>query len=239
MTNPAHGSQKARDTLTYLRDRITDGTWPVGERIPKEPELMELIGTGRSTVREAVRSLANLGMLETVPGVGTFVRARTPVSSVLAHVLAAHDFEEVLVYRRSLEIEAAQHAAVNRTEEQLARLRAVHEKRGGIVEVPSEFHHLIVEASGSTLLLALYDGVTAVLEQAHSKGKIYTSVDQETIERDHAAVLQAIEDQDVRNAAHSMALHVDRDIALQSDMLDLQPHTERATTLIEAGFDSV
>lgn len=241
----ARGSQKSQETLTFLRERITTGEWAVGERIPREPELMELIGVGKSTVREAVRSLANLGMLETVPGVGTFVRSRTPVSTILAQFLADHDLEEVLVYRRSLEIEAAQHAALNRTDEQLAQIREAYAEsmqQQGVSRkaATSTFHHLIVEASGSKLLDDLYRGVILVIEQAARRGMLFRDLDPEVEARDHAAILQAIEDQDVRDAAHSMALHVDRDLGLRpdEDMLDLPSQTERAHTLIEAGFDA-
>ncbi|MBK0418119.1 FadR family transcriptional regulator [Leucobacter sp. CSA1] len=249
MPNIARGSQKARDTLGYLRDRISAGEWPVGERIPKEPELMELIGVGKSTVREAVRSLANLGMLETIPGVGTFVRARTPVSSILTEFLADHDLEEVLVYRRSLEIEAAQHAAVNRTEEHLQLLHAAHERASDPASeaarseacdqstTPGSFHHLIVEASGSKLLLDLYMGVMSVLQSASVDGRVFLGTTHETMHLDHGALLQAIEARDVRNAAHAMALHVDRDLGLRTDTLDFTPRTERAASLIDAGFD--
>lgn len=242
----ARGSQKSQETLTFLRERISQGDWAVGDRIPKEPELMELIGVGKSTVREAVRSLANLGMLETIPGVGTFVRARTPVSTVLSQFLMDHDIEEVLVYRRSLEIEAAQHAAIHRTDEQLEAIREAYERTlvasadEGALGSLSSFHHLIVEASGSKLLQDLYLGVMSVLKKAISEGRVFHGLEEHTGHRDHAAVLQAIEQRDVRNAAHSMALHVDRDLGLriEEDMLDLQQQTERASTLIEAGFDS-
>lgn len=242
MSQQSRGSQKSQETLAFLRDHITKGVWGVGERIPKEPELMELIGVGKSTVREAVRSLANLGMLETIPGVGTFVRARTPVSTILSQFLMDHDLEEVLVYRRSLEIEAAQNAAVHRTEEQLQKIREAFERTevGSEGDSPSTFHHLIVEASGSQLLYDLYLGVMNVLKRATGEGLVFRGIDPDTLHRDHAAILHAIEQRDVRSAAHSMALHVDRDLGLKvrEDMLDLQPPTERANTLIEAGYDS-
>ncbi|CAG7609205.1 FadR/GntR family transcriptional regulator [Leucobacter soli] len=241
------GSQKARDTLTFLRARITSGEWAIGELIPKEPELMELIGVGKSTVREAVRSLATLGMLETVPGVGTFVRARTPVSSLLTEFLADQDLEEVLIYRRSLEIEAAQSAAVHRSDEQAAALRAAYERslvsrseeadRHIAIDRPDSFHRLIVEASGSKLLLELYSGVMAVLRSASDRGLVFLGTTVETMHLDHRAVLEAIEQRDVRHAAHAMALHVDRDLGLHTDMLDFAPHTERVETFIEAGLD--
>lgn len=245
MANALRGSQKSHDTLEYLRHRITSGQWEVGNRIPKETELMHLIGVGKSTVREAVRSLANLGMLETVPGVGTFVRARTPVSTILSQFLADHDVEEVLVYRRSLEIEAAQRAAVNRTEQQLELIRESYEfslSPNSLKAIPGDrltsFHYRIVEASGSKLLLDLYSGVINVLKQASLHGHVIKGINAETLRRDHAAILQAIEARDVRDVAHSMALHVDRDLGLGTNMLDFHPQTERATTLIDAGYDS-
>lgn len=247
MTIPSRGSQKARDTLDFLRSKITSGEWPVGGIIPKEPELVDLIGVGRSTVREAVRSLAAFGMLETTPGVGTFVRSRTPVSSIISEFLADQDLTEVLVYRRSLEIEASQHAAVNRSEEQLEQLRIAYEQGLAAGEqstdtcdrstVPGSFHRLVVEASGSKLLLDLYLGVMSVLERASAEGHIFLGTTHETMHRDHGAVLEAIAARDVRNAAHGMALHVDRDLGLRTDMLDFSPQTERATSLIEAGYD--
>ncbi len=247
LSGPQSGSQKARNALTYLRSHIVGGEWQVGELIPKEPELMELIGVGRSTVREAVRALATLGMLETVPGVGTFVRARTAVGTVLTEFLSGHDIEEVLIYRRSLEIEAAQTATLNRTDEQLAGLRASYERslgqhdsnheRCNDISRPDSFHRLIVEASGSRLLLDLYIGVMQALNEAADRGLIYLGAHRDTILADHRALLRAIEERDVRRAAHGMALHADRDLVLRTDMLDFSPNTSRAETLIEAGFE--
>lgn len=244
MASSQLGSYKVRETLASLRSGISSGEWPIGSLIPKEPELMERFDVGRSTVREAVRSLTTLGMLEPVPGVGTFVRARTPVGSILTEFLVEHDLEEVLVYRRSLEIEAAQTAAVKRSEEHLVALRnSVHDcgaegaERCNDITRPESFHRLIVEASGSRLLLDLYAGVMAVLNQAAVSGTVFLGISAETMGVDHLTLLRAIEERNVRDAAHMMALHTDRDLGLHAEMLALMPHTERAESLIEAGYD--
>lgn len=255
MSSSQLGSHKVREAHDFLRSRISSGEWGLGELIPKEPELMDLIGVGRSTVREAVRSLTTLGMLEPVPGVGTFVRARTPVSSLLTEFLVEQDLEEVLIYRRSLEIEAAQTAAVKRSDEQLAALRASYERslalgsaegegaaagaceRCNDIARPDSFHRLIVEASGSKLLLDLYTGVMTVLGRAVARGVVFLGISADTMHLDHGALLKAIEERDVRDAAHTMALHADRDLGVHADMLDLTPNTERAESLIGAGYD--
>jgi DNA-binding FadR family transcriptional regulator len=214
--------RKAAETLKALQHNITSGVWPVNSRIPKEAELMEMLGVGKSTVREAVRSLASMGILEPIKGVGTFVRSRTPVSSVVSYYVGAHQLDDVLGCRRALEIEAARQAAVNRSEEQLAQLRRAHEfdlSGGGELaasvefgEVPGTFHHLVFEAAGNALMSNLYSALMAVVRGAVGEGTLAHRADDELRHRDHAAILSAIEAQDVARAAEAMALHTDRDL---------------------------
>lgn len=65
--------------VAILRSEITTGNWPVGSRIPTEPELSKLTGVGRNTVREAVQSLVHTGLLERRQGSGTYVLANNEV----------------------------------------------------------------------------------------------------------------------------------------------------------------
>ena len=245
MADGPQGSEMARRTLAFLRRSIASGAWPINTRIPKEPELMELLGVGKSTVREAVRSLASLGMLETLPGRGTFVRSRTPVSSVITEYVSDYGVEEILVYRRALEIEAAQQAALNRTEEQLAAMRAALERSpesepegphlpGERAQTPGSFHHLILEAGGNRLMAGLYAGVMAALRRPSAQVSLVNGAAPELRERDHLAILRAIEEQDVTAAAHAMALHVDRDL-VPDDGVDPYVLTARAQVLLAAG----
>ena len=65
---------------TRLRERITDGTYPPGSKIPPIPELMAEFDVARDTVRDAVAGLANQGLATPLRGVGTVVRETTPVN---------------------------------------------------------------------------------------------------------------------------------------------------------------
>ncbi len=219
------GSERARRALAFLRHQIVSGQWPINSRIPIEAELMELMGVGKTTVREAVRSLASVGMLETLPGRGTFVRSRTPVSAVLTDTLAEYDLAELLVFRRALEVEAVQQAAVRRSEAQLAALRESHDHDvrpdpdyPGRVErgrTPGQFHFLIFEASGSPLLTDLYAVVMAGLRRGVDQGRLGYGASEDLRRTDHAAILAAIEAGDPVAAAHATALHVDRDLVIE------------------------
>lgn len=219
------GSQRARRTLAFLRHQIASGQWPINSRIPIESELMELLGVGKTTVREAVRSLASVGMLETLPGRGTFVRSRTPVNAVLTDTLAEYDLAEVLVLRRALEVEAAQQAAIRRSAAQLAALRESHghdvrtdPDYPGRVErgrTPGQFHFLVFEAGGSPLLTSMYAVVMASLRRAVDQGRLSYGASEDLRRADHDAILAAIEAGDPVAAAHATAQHVDRDLVIQ------------------------
>ena len=97
--------------LEQIRQRIDAGHWPLGQRLPPEPELAELLGMSRNTVREAVRVLTFSGVLEVRQGDGTYVRAcADPLETML--VLARSAVQHSLEARGMIEIEAARLAAV-------------------------------------------------------------------------------------------------------------------------------
>lgn len=64
----------------HLRDRIEDGTYPAGAKIPAIPALMEEFGVARDTVRDAVARLTNEGLVTPLRGIGTVVRDVSPVA---------------------------------------------------------------------------------------------------------------------------------------------------------------
>lgn len=229
------GSERARKSLAFLRRHISSGTWPVGTRIPIEPELADQIGVGRSTVREAVRSLASIGMLETLPGRGTFVRSAAPTSSLLNEFLNDFTLEEILSYRRALEIEAAQQASLHRTEEDLAALEQAALDEKGCTRCPvmmngneasafdSKFHRLLFDAAKNRLLASLYAGTNDQLRIPAHRGRLANVASASNMERDHARVIDAIRRRDFIDAVHSMADHVDHDVVIVNDRQEVVP----------------
>lgn len=229
------GSDRARSTLAYLRRHITAGVWPVGSRIPIEPELAEQIGVGRSTVREAVRSLASIGMLETLPGRGTFVRSAAPTSTLLNEFLSDFTLEEILSYRRALEIEAAQQAALHRTDEDIAALEQAAVEEKGCTRCPvlmhgeetsafdSRFHRLLFDAAKNRLLASLYAGTNDQLRTPAHRGRLANVATASEMERDHARILDAIRRRDFIDAVHAMADHVDHDVVIVTDSHEVVP----------------
>ena len=234
------GSERARTTLAFLRRKITSGEWPVGSRIPIEPELAEATGVGRSTIREAVRSLASVGMLETLPGRGTFVRAAAPTSAMLNEFLSAFTLEEILSYRRALEVEAAQQAAMHRTDEDVASLERAAAEEIGCTRCPvlgfadgedsafdSRFHRLIFDSAKNRLLASLYDGINAQLRTPEHRGRLANVATGTEMERDHARVLDAIRRKDFIDSVHAMVDHVDHDVVIVNEQHEVVPPLTR------------
>lgn len=151
-----------------LRQQITSGTWEIGSRIPAEPELAELIGVGRNTVREAVQSLVHAGMLERRQGSGTYVLSDSELGNAMGREIAGAHQRDVLEVRRALEVEVARLAAMRRTPDQVTQLRSLRDTRaaaysGGdldaMVAADLALHRLIAESAHNPVLLALYENL--------------------------------------------------------------------------------
>jgi DNA-binding FadR family transcriptional regulator len=163
-------SQIARVSLVdsvvdRLRTEIREGRWPVGSKIPTEARLVETYGVSRPSVREAVRSLVQLGLLDTRQGDGTYVVAEDEMTVALQHAIDAADEAEVLAVRRALDVLAAREAAHHRSPADLDALRAALSGRRAAVTAADvsafidhdvAFHLGIAKASANSLLYGLY-----------------------------------------------------------------------------------
>ncbi|MEU1670474.1 GntR family transcriptional regulator [Streptomyces roseifaciens] len=149
-----------------LRSHIENGGWPVGTRIPPEQALIEELGVGRSTLREAIGALVHLGLLEPRAGDGTYVRSSSELQSVMARRAGSAKRDDVLELRTVLEEYASGAAALRRSDGQVHQLRELladaeaataGEDASAATAVDALFHRSAVRASGNDLLIEVYD----------------------------------------------------------------------------------
>ncbi len=188
-----------------LRQQITSGTWEIGTRIPAEPELAELIGVGRNTVREAVQSLVHAGMLERRQGSGTYVISDSELGNAMGREIAGAHQRDVLEVRRALEVEVARLAAVRRTPAQVDALRQLRDTRSkaytsgeldAMVAADLALHRLIAESSHNPVLIALYEN----LQDAISANIRFNFEHPAHDDDSHHALVEAIAEGDARAA---------------------------------------
>ncbi|MEU1281848.1 FadR/GntR family transcriptional regulator [Streptomyces sp. NPDC005805] len=198
--------------IAQLRNQITSGEWPVGSRIPTEPELVEQLGVARNTVREAVRALAHNGLLDIRQGSGTYVVATSELAGVMQRRFAGADPRHVAELRSTLESSGARLAAQRRTEKDLAQLDALLVRREEawasgdaerFVAVDATFHLAVVAASHNEVLTELYADLADLL-----RDWLRDDVGQELRPEhhmDHARMVEAIRAGDGETAAAEAA----------------------------------
>jgi len=179
-----------------LREQIMNGTWPIGTKVPGEHDLVRTFGTSRNTVREALRALVHLGLLESRPGDGTYVRSTSELGAVLGRRITEERVDEVFEVREALEVQAARLAALRITDEQVEELRELLRGRYE-AETPSarlqsdiRFHQAIVAASGNPLITELHHGLEPAVIHDESN---YSGLNTEGFLREeHDAILDAL-----------------------------------------------
>jgi len=159
---------------------IAKGVLKPGDRLPPERELAVNFGVGRSSVRDAIRTLEVIGIVESRQGHGTVVREVSPDALVvpLASVLMRKRemIAELLDVRRMIEPALAARAARNATAEEIAQLedilRRQREKmrRGEPgIEEDSEFHYAIAVAARNTVVLQVLDVLMDLLRESRTR----------------------------------------------------------------------
>ncbi|MFD9486107.1 FadR/GntR family transcriptional regulator [Streptomyces sp. NPDC059991] len=207
-------SALADQVIAQLRNQITSGEWPVGSRIPTEPELVEQLGVARNTVREAVRALAHNGLLDIRQGSGTYVVATSELAGVMHRRFADADPRHVAELRSTLESSAARLAAERRTARDLAQLDALLARREeawesgdaeAFVAADATLHLAIVAASHNDVLTELYADLGDLLRD-WLRGDVGRELRPEN-HMDHARLVEAIRAGDAESAAAEAAGH--------------------------------
>ncbi|WP_268625514.1 FadR/GntR family transcriptional regulator [Paenibacillus alvei] len=193
--------------LEQLHDAL-DYHYRPGDRMPTEPELMEMLGVGRSTIREAVKILVHAGVLEVRQGDGTYVRSRPSDSDSLEQRLLRAETVHITEVRSMMDAQAARLASERRTDTELERMKQLLEERKKALEVGNyaayvdydvEFHCSIAEASHNPVLIDLYRAFCSALRGELSHLIVDTQHYEDRSEL-HDQLLQAIANRDADTA---------------------------------------
>jgi DNA-binding FadR family transcriptional regulator len=198
-----------RQVIDELRARLDAGDWPLGTKIPTEPQLVEALGVGRNTVREAVRALVHAGVLECRQGSGTYVVSTDELAGAVTRRLSAAQATETIEVRRAFEVEGARLAARRRTPDDLVALdRALAHReaawRSGrvaeFVAADAALHVAVVAAAHNTMLAELYASFGTALRDSVADAMGEELRPERYV--DHGRLIEAIRAGDAAAAAH-------------------------------------
>jgi GntR family transcriptional regulator, transcriptional repressor for pyruvate dehydrogenase complex len=211
---------------------IVSGKYPPGSRLPTELELCEATGVSRATLREAMKSLQQLGVTSIEQGRGSFVNPTESWSPFEPTVLAARvegaaadssDQWEVQLAeaRRVVEVDVAGLAASRRTEQDLAAMQAAiggmrQASRSRDVEAFAvadlAFHQAVMNAAGNEFIRALFDPVARLMHIGRMESSA-PAVRRARAVRVHQAIMAAIAAGEPARAAAAMREHLDETLA--------------------------
>lgn len=204
--------------LQHIEALIMEGSLTSGDKLPSERDLAEKLGVGRSSVREALRALELLDLIETRKGEGTFLREAG--SHRLAEILAgfflkdAKARQDLAETRRIIEVEAVRIGCDRATEDQLKELKNLLEQskeryKNGIIPVEEDilFHRNIVGLSQNKLLLNIWRPLveyskTAISSSLARDGRMQHAWNE------HEAIYRALAAKDQNKAAEAMSEHL-------------------------------
>ena len=214
------------DAVDRIKNMILDGRLVRGERLPSERALSEVLGVSRPTVREAIRALVAMHILEVRHGSGTFVSSRSmnqlirPVQFAIA--LADTGLRDLFDVRGLIEPGAAALAAQRASDAQLQAIdecvalsRRCQDDHREFAQVDFRLHGLIVEASHNGLLINLHESIAALTLESRTITVELPGVIQVAVE-EHEPIAQALLDRNAPAAEAAMRRHLEhvRDMVL-------------------------
>jgi DNA-binding FadR family transcriptional regulator len=171
-------SERLSDQISVrIRQDILNKKYKAGEKIPTEKELMKAYSVGRSTIREAIKSLSMAGIVRVQQGNGTIVNEESP-SQTIDERLKNADFDEINAVRKLLEEEIVKLAVEHHTTEQLQEMEQqltlrkqaiADEDRQQCTNADLAFHVAIAKASSNKVLFNLYQHFTQTIRSFFSK----------------------------------------------------------------------
>ncbi|MFY9903782.1 MAG: FadR/GntR family transcriptional regulator [Terriglobales bacterium] len=190
-----------------------------GDKLPSERELAEMLQVSRSSIRDAIRGLELIGLVEPRQGAGTIVRelsAETlvnPFASALKH--RKEMVSELLDFRKMLEPPLAARAATHADADEIAEMDDILRRQEAklasgdpAIAEDAEFHYAVALASGNSVVLKVLDILMDMLRDTRERSLQVTGRQQKSI-AGHWKVLNAIKRHDGEAAKAAMRRHIE------------------------------
>jgi len=208
----------SEEIIEQVRDLITSGRLKPGDRLPAERELAQTFSVSRSAVREAIRAMESLGIVEVRPGEGTFVAAshrshgRDPITGTLYRAWSTQ--LKLFEVRQVIEPDLAALAARRATAGHIEKLHAIlNEQEAGIRNGESGgkqdtmFHYVTAEATGNEVLVQIMDSLMDLLSKTREASLQHDKRPAQSLKQ-HRAILHAIEARNPLVAERRMREHI-------------------------------
>jgi len=218
MLSPVKSTKVYEMVMEQIKDLVKKGELKSGDKLPSERELCEKLEVSRASIREALKALQMLGLIETKHGEGNFINENfensllEPLSTVF--LLLGSKSESVLELRKIIEPETAVLAAKNITNEQLIELKEIMEELNNTSDaevcasLDKRFHYKIAQASGNHLISTIMFSVSSLIEKHIENSKINT-INKTLVKAQHEEIWNALETHNGSSAKAALKKHLE------------------------------
>lgn len=218
---PIKSTKVYEQVIDQIKSMIKDGTLKKGDKLPSERELVEELGVSRSSIREALRVLEIVGLVECKQGEGNFIRDSfqdslfEPLS--IMFILNECRVEEIFELRKVIETETAAIAAKEISHIELQELRELldymnaSEDEEERVKIDFKFHYAMAKASKNFLIVSILNTISSLMDSfiKDARKEIINNKQKEKIEKQHETIFNALKNHHPGDAAEAMRLHME------------------------------
>lgn len=223
--NPLSKQSVSQQVIDHIIDQISKGALKSGDRLMNEREMAEAFGISRVPLREAVRALNVLGVLESRQGEGTFISSYSPdilgKTIYIQSILASNSMAQIFETRSLMEAEAAKLAAKNATEEEIAEIEKIEVKREQVIAehasnadyeavaffADNSFHRAIAKATHNSYFSLYLDALFYSVREIHREAASIPEI-MNAATNFHRMILYAIQARNEQLAYNLMYSHI-------------------------------
>lgn len=222
MLSPIKNTKVYEQVIEQIKAMIADGTLKKGDKLPAERELVEKLQVSRTSIREAMRAMEIIGLIESKQGGGNFVREDfennlfEPLS--IMFMLEKGDPKEIIELRKIIEVETVALAAMRITDEELESIGNIIQdlknsaNEENAVKIDKRFHYEIAKASKNSLIISILNAISSLIDAYIKDARTRILEDEGNkvlLSSQHEKVYLALKKHDAAEAEEAMKQHLD------------------------------
>lgn len=219
---PIKSTKVYEQVIEQIKSMIVNGNLKKGDKLPSERELVEHLQVSRTSIREALRALQIIGLIECRQGEGNYIRNNVenslfePLS--IMFMLQESTPGEIIEIRKILEVETAALAAQRISSEEIESLEILIKALKGSssendsVKIDKKFHYLIAQASRNFLIVNILNAISSLMDSYIKEARKRILLDENNrglLSKQHEDVYEALRARNSKKAAEAMKRHLD------------------------------
>ena len=222
MFTPIKNTTVSEKVIEQIKEMLSKGTLNKGDKLPSERQMAERLQVSRTSVREALKELEIMGLIESRQGEGNFIKSNfedilfEPFSTIF--LIKESNAEEILELRKVIEKGAVTLAAQRITEEELEEIKKVldaaenSDSEDELAKLDVLLHYKIAQASKNFLLQSILNAVSSLIEASIKdirKNIMVKEQHKDLIKKQHNSIYEALKNHNTETAENAMSNHLD------------------------------